>query len=279
MAAITSARIHPFAIVSPEAELAPDVEVGPFAIIEGRVTLGAGCRIHARAHLIGPLTMGENNEVYPNAVIGGRPQHLGYKGEPTGVEIGDGNTFRENVTVHRGTTHSWVTRIGNNNLLMVGSHVAHDCKIGNRCILTNNSLLAGHCELEDNVCISGNSALHQFVKVGRLAFLSGISASTKDIPPFLIQQNINEVHGVNLVGMRRAGFTSPQIDAVRRLYHIVYLQGLAVPNALAEVMSELGHIDVAREFVQFVKNSKRGICSAPGRKLPAHGGPRLADAA
>jgi UDP-N-acetylglucosamine acyltransferase len=278
MAANTTLRLHPTAIISPAAELAPDVEVGPFAIIEGPVQIESGCRIHARAHLIGPLRMGENNEVFPNAILGGRPQHLGYKGEPTSIEIGDSNVFRENVTVHRGTTHSWVTRIGNNNLFMVGCHIAHDCKVGNRCILTNNSLLAGHCEIEDNVYLSGNAAIHQFVKVGRLAFISGLSASTKDVPPFIIQQNINEVHAVNLVGMRRAGFTSTQIDAVRRLYHIVYLQGLALPNALTQVMSELGHVDVAREFVQFVKNSKRGICAAPGRKLPT-GATRLAEAA
>lgn len=279
MAAYDSARIHPTSLISPEADLAPDVEVGPFAIIEGRVQVGAGCRIHARAHLIGPATLGENNEIYSNAVIGGRPQHLAYKGEPTGVEIGNNNIFRENVTIHRGTTHSWVTRIGSNNLLMVGAHVGHDCKVGNRCILTNNSLLGGHCELEDNVYVSGNAALHQFVKVGRLAFISGLSASTKDVPPFIIQQNINEVYGVNLVGMRRAGLTSAQIDAVRRLYHIVYLQGLALPNALIQVMSELGHVDVAREFVQFVKNSKRGICAAPGRKLSKDNNAGLAAAA
>lgn len=279
MATPTTVRIHPTALISPAAEIAPDVEVGAFAIIEGPVQIAEGCRIHARAHVIGPLSLGENNEVFPNAILGGRPQHLGYKGEPTSVEIGHNNVFRENVTVHRGTTHSWVTRIGNNNLLMAGSHVAHDCKVGNRCILTNNSLLAGHCEIEDNVILSGNAAIHQFVKVGRLAFISGLSASTKDVPPFIIQQNINEVYGVNLVGMRRAGLNSAQIDAIRRLYHIVYLQGLALPNAMTEVMKELGHIDVAREFVQFVKNSKRGICSAPGRKLSSSHSSGMAEAA
>ncbi len=252
-------RIHPTALISPEAELAEDVQIGPFVIIEGRVRIGPGCVIRAKAHLIGPLTMGRGNVVYDNVVIGERPQHFQYKDEPTEVEIGDNNVFRENVTVHRGTTHSWVTRIGHENYFMAGSHVAHDCVVGNRCILVNNALLGGHCVLEDNVTISGNSALHQFCRMGRLSFLSGASGSSKDIPPFIIQQEINIVVGVNVVGMRRAGMTAEQIDAIRKVYQIVYLRRLSLPNALAQVEAELGHVDVVREYVAFVRNSKRGI--------------------
>jgi len=252
-------RIHPTALVSAEAQLAEDVRVGPFAIIEGPVRIGPGCVIGAKVHLIGPLVLGRNNRLYDNVVIGERPQHFQYRDEATGVEIGDNNVFRENVTVHRGTTHSWTTRIGNDNYFMAGSHVAHDCQIGNRCILVNNALLGGHCVLEDNVTISGNSALHQFCRMGRLSFLSGASGSSKDIPPFIIQQEINLVAGVNVVGMRRAGMTAEQIDAIRRVYQIVYLKGLALPNALAQVEAELGHVDVVREYVAFVRASKRGI--------------------
>jgi UDP-N-acetylglucosamine acyltransferase len=254
-----SPRIHPTALISAEAELAPDVEVGAFVVIEGKVRIGPGCVIRPRAHLVGPLTMGKGNTVFGNVVIGERPQHFQYKGEPTGVVIGDGNTFRENVTIHRGTTHSWETRIGNDNYFMAGSHVAHDCQIGNRCILVNNALLGGHCTLEDCVTISGNSAIHQFCRMGRLSFLSGASGSSKDVPPFIIQQEINIVAGVNVVGMRRAGLTPEQINAIRRVYQIVYLRGLTLPNALAQVEQELGKVDVVQEFIAFVRSSKRGI--------------------
>jgi UDP-N-acetylglucosamine acyltransferase len=255
----SAAQIHPTAIVSAEAVLAEDVIVGPFVIIEGRVRIGPGCVLHPRAHLIGPVTMGVANEVFSNAIIGGRPQHFHYKDEPTSVEIGDHNVFRENVTVHRGTTANWTTRIGSGNFFMAGAHVAHDCKIGNKCIIANNALIGGHCILDDNVYVSGNAAIHQFCRLGRLSFLSGTSGTTKDIPPFIIQQCINHVVGVNLIGMRRAGLDSTQINAIRRLYHIVYLQKLSMPNALARIESELGHVDAVREWVQFVHDSKRGI--------------------
>ncbi len=262
-------RIHPTALISREAELAADVQVGAFVIIEGMVRMGPGCVIHPRAHLIGPLTLGKQNQVYENVVLGGRPQHFDYRDEATGVEIGDGNVFRENVTIHRGTTHSWVTRIGHGNYFMAGSHVAHDCRIGNRCILTNNALLAGHCILDDNVFISGNSAVHQHCRLGRLCFLSGTSATTKDIPPFIMQQEINKVVGINVVGMRRAGLDTTQISAMRRVFHIVYLQNLTLPNALAKLEAELGEVDVVREFINFVRESKRGINGARNVRLEA----------
>jgi UDP-N-acetylglucosamine acyltransferase len=254
-----SARIHPSAIISPLAELAEDVEVGPLVVIEGRVRLGPGCVLRPFAHLVGPLTMGRQNVVFSGAVIGERPQHLKYNDEETGVAIGDCNVFREHVTVHRATTQSWTTRIGSHNFFMAGSHVAHDCQIGNHCILANGALLGGHCLLADNVYLSGNSAVHQFVRIGRLALLSGVSASTKDIPPFIIQQEINTAFGVNVVGMRRAGLTGEQIDAVRRAFHILFREGLVIPNALTRIEAELGDIDVVAELVQFIRESTRGV--------------------
>lgn len=259
MSGTQTAHIHSTAIVSQEAVIADDVVIGPFCIVEGRVRIGAGCILHARSHLIGPLTLGVNNEIFSNAIIGEKPQHFMYKNEPTSVEIGDGNIFRENVTIHRGTTGSWTTKIGSGNYFMAGAHVAHDCKVGNKCILANNALIGGHGELADNVFISGNAAVHQFCKLGRLSFLSGTSGTTKDVPPFIIQQNINHVVGVNIIGMRRAGLSTTQINAIRRVYHIMYLQHLSVPTALAEIEAELGHIDVVQEFIQFVRESKRGI--------------------
>ena len=203
--------------------------------------------------------MGANNVVYPGAVIGERPQHLKYNDEPTTVEIGDNNIFREHVTIHRGTTHSWKTIIGNNNFFMVNSHVAHDCKIGNRCIFANGALLGGHCELADNVYLSGNSAVHQFVRMGRLALLSGCSATTKDIPPFVIQQNIDTVVGVNVIGMRRNGFSHAQIDAVREAFKVLFRENMVLPAALALLERDLGHVDVVTEMITFLRQSHRGI--------------------
>jgi UDP-N-acetylglucosamine acyltransferase len=252
-------RIHLTAVISPEADLADDVRVGAYAVIEGRVCLGSGCVIHPYVHLIGPLVMGKANHVFTGAILGGRPQHLKYDDEPTRVEIGDENIFREHVTVHRGTAHSWVTRIGSHNFFMANSHIAHDCHIGNHCILANGALVGGHCTLADNVYLSGNSALHQFVRVGRLALLSGVSASTRDMPPFIIQQGIDSIAGVNVVGMRRSGMASRDIDAIRRAFHVIFCQGLIRPNALAQVEQELGTVAAVMELVAFIRESKRGV--------------------
>jgi UDP-N-acetylglucosamine acyltransferase len=252
-------RIHPTAVVSPEADLSDNVEVGPYVVVEGRVRIGPGCVLRPHAYLCGPLTMGSGNIVFSGAVLGEQPQHLKYNQEPTGLEIGDHNIFREHVTVHRGTSHSWTTRIGSHNFFMANSHVAHDCQIGNRCILANGALVGGHCTIEDNVYLSGNSAVHQFVRIGRLALLSGCSATTKDIPPFVIQQNIDTVVGVNLVGMRRAGMSAVQINAVRRAFRILFREGLVVPTALLHIEQELGAIGVVQEMIAFIRHCHRGI--------------------
>lgn len=254
-----SARIHPTAIVAPQAELGENVEVGAFAVIEGKVRVGADCVIRPGAYLFGGLTMGQGNLVCTGAVLGEQPQHTKYKGEETTVEIGDHNVIREHVTIHRGTSATGKTVVGNHNFLMVHSHIAHDCVIGDHCILANGSMLGGHCHLENNVFISGNSALHQFVHVGRLALLSGVSGATKDIPPFIIQQNINNVSGVNVIGMRRAGISREQIDAVRHAFHLIFRSGLSTPVGLAEIEHNLGDQPLAREFADFIRRSQRGI--------------------
>ncbi|HLN29412.1 MAG TPA: acyl-ACP--UDP-N-acetylglucosamine O-acyltransferase [Gemmataceae bacterium] len=265
MPSAQSPRIHPTAVISAEAELAADVEVGPFVVIEGKVRVGPGCVIRPHVLLCGPLTMGKGNMVFSGTVLGERPQHLKYNDEPTGVEIGDDNVFREHVTVHRGTTASWITRVGSNNFFMANSHVAHDCQVGSRCIFANGAVIGGHCTIEDNVYLSGNCAVHQFVRIGRLALLSGASATTKDIPPFIIQQRIDSVVGVNVIGMRRAGLTNDQIDAVRRAYHTIFRDGHVLPSALALVEKELGEIDAVAEMIEFIRQSKRGINPARDR--------------
>jgi UDP-N-acetylglucosamine acyltransferase len=238
-------------------------------VIDGPVSIGPGCTLRPHAVLIGPLTMGHHNEVYSGVVLGERPQHFRYDNEPTGVEIGDGNVFRENVTIHRGTTHSWATRIGNRNFFMANSHVGHDCQIGNSCILANGALLGGHCTLADNVYLSGNSAVHQFVRIGRLALLSGCSATSKDIPPFIIQQGLDSVGGVNRIGMKRAGLSNDQINAVNLTFHILFREGLVLPAALERLEVQLGQIDVVREMIDFLRQSRRGINGMRGRQRDA----------
>jgi UDP-N-acetylglucosamine acyltransferase len=259
---MSSARIHATAVIAPEAELADDVDIGPYVVIEGPVQIGPGCVLRPYCHLIGPLRMGQGNMVFSGAVLGERPQHMKYAGEPTRVEIGDHNVFRENVTVHRGTTCSGcpgVTRIGSQNFFMAGSHVAHDCIVGNRCILVNGALIGGHCELEDGVYLSGNSAVHQFCRVGKLAMLSGCSGTSKDVPPFVLMEGSNSVGGINVVGMRRAGCSQEQINAVNQAYRILFRKGLSLPSAITLLERDMGHIDVIRDMIQFLHKCKRGI--------------------
>ena len=254
-----TARIHPTAVISPEADLADGVEIGAYVVIDGPVRLGPGCLVRPHAFLCGRLTIGKSNIIYSGAVLGERPQHLKYRNEPTALEIGDHNVFREHVTIHRGTTHSQKTQIGSHNFFMANSHIAHDCRIGDRCILANGALVGGHCVLEDNVYLSGNCAVHQFVRIGRLALLSGCSATTKDIPPFIIQQNIDTVVGVNVIGMRRAGMSNPEIDAVRQAFRLLFREGLVLPAAVTRIRGELGDSDAVRELLAFLGDCPKGI--------------------
>lgn len=259
--------VHPSAVISHEARLPPDVRVGPFAVIEGEVVVGAGTVVQAHARLIGPLTLGENNDVGSGSVLGGAPQHLGYKGERTELVIGDGNIFREHVTIHRGMPvgvgpGTGITRVGHRNLFMAGSHVAHDCVVGNECMFANSAVIGGHVEVGDRALLSGNSAVHQFCRVGRLGLLSGASATSKDIPPFWVMQDLNEVRAVNTVGMRRAGMSSAEIQAVRRAFSMIYKERLPIPVAILRMEAELGQFDAIRELVGFIRTSKRGICGS-----------------
>ena len=259
MAIAKSARIHPTAVLDPEAELAAGVQVGPFVVIEGAVRLGAGCVVRPGAHLFGPMTVGENNTFHSHAIIGDLPQHLKYVPNPSSVIIGDNNTFREHVTVHRPAIVGGETRIGNNNFLMASAHIAHDCVVGNNCIFANGALVAGHCTIEDSVTMSGNSAVHQHCRLGRLALISGVSASSMDVVPFMIYQRINIVCGVNIIGMRRAGIAAASIEAVRKAYHILYLGKNIVSHSLLRLEAEMGHIAEVMEVVSFIRNSKRGV--------------------
>jgi len=251
--------IHPTAVVSPEAVIAADVRIGPYTVVEGAVSIAAGCEIGPHVHLVGPLLIGPRNRIGTGTVIGTDPQHLGYKGEPTRTEIGEANTFREHVTVHRGSHVEGVTRIGRRNYFMSHSHVAHDCKVANDCILANGALMGGHCELQDRVFLSGNTAMHQFVRMGRLSLLVGLEGVSKDVPPFMTVKNRSMILGINRVGMRRAGMSAADIAAVRKACHILYRTDLVLKDALARLQAELGSHPLVAEILQFAGESKRGI--------------------
>ncbi len=266
MTLLYSELIHPTAVIDTEAVIAPDVQIGPYAIIDGPVQIGPGCVIEAHACLSGLLVMGRNNFIGHGAVLGKGPQHRGYRGEPTAVQIGDSNVFREFVTVHRGTVQgSGVTVVGDRNMFMVGCHVGHDVRIGNGCTVVNNALLGGHVTLEDDCILSGHTAVQQKVRIGRLAMLGGTGGTSKDVPPFILQQGYNCVTGLNIIGIRRAGFSAQSIDALRQVFRILYREGRPLPAALEHIEADFGHVAEVVEFVTFIRTSRTGI--NPARSL------------
>lgn len=260
-----SAVIHPTASVSAETKLAPDVSVGPFAVIEGPVTLAQGCKIGAHSHLIGPLSMGAGNTVGVSCLLGAAPQHIDYDGSRTAVEIGEGNTFRARVTVHRGMQPgpgTGVTRIGHRNLFMDGSHVGHDSRIGNDGTYGIGTLLGGHVESGDGAVLAEHAAVHQFCRMGRLVSLDGKAAVSTDVPPFWVQRGVNVVCGVNVEGMRRAGISEAEIEAVEQAFRMIYIERLGVRAAVARMELELGYSAAVRDLTAFIRSSTRGICGA-----------------
>jgi UDP-N-acetylglucosamine acyltransferase len=253
--------IHPTAVVEPGAQVDPSCEVGPFAVVGAHVKLGPRCQVAAHALVIGHTTLGAENRVFPHAVVGGIPQDLKYRGEPTTLVAGDRNTFRECVTVNTGTVGGGgVTRIGDGCLFMAYSHVGHDCQIGDGAIIANSVALAGHITLEDHVHISGNAAAHQFTRIGRLAFVSGLTGVAMDVPPYCTVAGARaELAGLNTVGMQRAGMTEDQIGRVKQAYKIVFRSNLGLAEALAQLEQELGtHPEIAH-FLAFLRASQRGI--------------------
>lgn len=260
MALAESDLIHPTAVIGPEVVLADDAMVGPYAVIEGPVRVGPGCIIESHACLSGPLVMGRDNFVGHGAVLGKCPQSRAYRGEPTRLIIGDGNTFREYVTVHRGTMEGGgETVIGDRNIFMINAHVGHDARIGNACTIVNCSLIAGHVQIGDGCVLSGHTAVQQRCRIGRLAMLAGMAASSKDIPPFILQQGYNCVTGLNIVGMRRAGFSPEAIDGMRQAFRILYKEGRSQQLALERIDADFGTIAEVREFSEFIRKSAIGI--------------------
>jgi UDP-N-acetylglucosamine acyltransferase len=253
--------IDPRAVVSSDAQLAPDVTVGPYSIIGAQVQIGARTVVGPHVVINGPTRIGADNRIHPFASLGDAPQDKKYHGEPTLLTIGDRNVFRESCTMNRGTTHDkGVTRIGNDNLFMAYSHVAHDCVIGDNTVFANCASLGGHVEVGDWVIVGGLSAVHQFAKIGAHAFLGGGSILSRDVPPYvMVAGNPAVPHAVNSEGLKRRGFSEEQIRNIRDAYRILYRSELKLTEALAR-LDELaqGHAEL-RPFVDFIRGSTRSL--------------------
>ena len=251
--------IHPTAFVDPLAQLADDVIVGPYCIIDGRVSIGAGCKLLAHVCLKGPITLGKDNQLYPFACLGYDPQDRSFSPdtEGAGTVIGDGNVFRESCTIHRATRQT-PTTIGDRNFFMANSHVAHDCVVGNDCMFANSAVIAGHVQVGDRAILAGAAGVQQFCRVGRLAMISGNEGITKDLPPFCTVHHTKRIGSLNVIGLRRNGYRE-HIKPLQQAFDFLYKSGLTKPGAVARIEQELGHDPLCMEFAQFLKEAERGI--------------------
>jgi UDP-N-acetylglucosamine acyltransferase len=255
--------IHPTAIVGKECELGDGVEIGPYCIVGGRVKLGEGVRLVSHVHISGPVEVGDQTKIYPFTSLGFPPQDVKWKdGNPTaGVKIGRECLLRENVTIHLASKPDRPTTVGDKCFLMVGSHLGHDSRIGNNVVLVNNVLLAGHSEVGDNATLAGAVAMHQFTRIGRLAFVSGMVGVAMDVPPFCVSGKRNMLHGINLIGLRRAGIPRDQITAVRHAFRKALRVSLPRKEMIA-ILTELGRdCPLVAEMAEFVAAAKRSVAT------------------
>jgi len=256
--------IHPTAIIHPKAQLDPTVEVGPYVVIDDGVSIGPGCVLGPHVYLTAQTTIGAHNRFFAGCVIGEAPQDLRYNGEPTGLRIGDHNVFREHVTVHRANKSGEQTVIGSHNFLMQHSHVAHNVVLGDHVILAGGALLAGYVNVADRAFISGNCLVHQFTRVGTLAMMQGGSAISKDLPPFTMARGYNAICGLNVVGLRRAGFTPAERLELKQLYRALFRDSSNLRTALTNAQGQFTG-GPARTMLDFIAASKRGICCDGGK--------------
>ena len=249
------------AIIDPSARIAANVDIGPWAIIGPNVEIGEGCWIGPHTIIKGPTRIGKNNRIFQFASIGEEPQDKKFHGEESSLEIGDDNTIREFCTIHRGTEDGeGVTHIGDDNWLMAYAHIAHDCYVGSHTIFSNNATLAGHVRVEDYVTLSGFSAVHQFCFLGKHSFVGALTGVTKDVLPFILVDGRDPVAaGLNIVGLRRRGFSRETIDMLKRAYKIIFRQGLVVKDAIAELQELVTECSEIKLMIEVLQNSKRGI--------------------
>lgn len=253
-------KIHPTAIVSKKAKLAEDVSVGPHSIIGDNAVIGPNTRIGANCLIEGNTSIGSGCEVFTGAIIGSRPQDLKFKGEKVFLEIGDNNIIREYCTFNPGTGDNAKTVIGNNNLFMAYSHIAHDCIVGNHCIIANNGTLAGHVTIEDKAVVGGLVAIHQFVRVGRLSIIGGCSKVVSDIPPYsTCDGHPARVYGLNLIGLRREKISREMIKDLDSAFKILFNSGLSIKHSLEKAEKEVKQTKEVSCLIDFIKNSQRGI--------------------
>ena len=254
-------RIHPSAIVDVGAEIAIDVEIGPYAVIGAGVRIGAGSRIGPHCVIEGPTLIGRGNRIWQFSSLGGAPQDKKYTGEATRLEIGDNNTIREFCTLNRGTVQdAGVTRIGSDNWIMAYAHIAHDCVVGDHTIFANNAQLAGHVHVGDWAILGGFTVVHQFVRIGAHAMSAMGAILLKDLPPYVTcAGNPAAPHGINSEGLKRRGFTTVQIDSVRRAYKTLYKSGLLLEEARRELHAAGGAQEAVKPLADFVAASSRGI--------------------
>lgn len=270
--------IHPSAVIHPDAQLAANVTIGPYAVVEGAARIGADCVVQAHAVIGAHVVMGEGNVIGYGAVIGGDPQDLAFKPSvQSEVRIGARNRIREHCTIHRGTAEGSATVVGDDCFLMAGTHLGHNVQLGNGVVVANNTLFGGHVTVGDRAFIGGGCVFHQHTRVGRLVICQGMSGFGKDLPPFTIGAEINFLAGLNVVGLRRAGFTRDQRADIKRAFDLVYRSGRNVSQALAAAEKETWGAE-AREFLEFIATArKRGVCalmrqSASGAAPDAEGG-------
>jgi UDP-N-acetylglucosamine acyltransferase len=253
--------VHPSTIVSSSAQIAPDAQIGPFCVVESGAVVGPGCILESRVTVKEGTTLGTNNRVFEGAVLGGLPQHVHIPDQPGRVVIGSGNVIRENVTVHRALVPDHVTQIGDNCLLMVNTHVAHDCHLGNNVIMTNNSMVAGHVVVGDRAYLSGAAAAHQFCRIGTLAMVGGQAHLTQDVPPYVTIDGLSSlVVGLNKIGLRRAGYDQATIRDLMAAYRVIYRSGLRWTDVLEQLRTRFP-VGPAALFYEFLSTSARGITS------------------
>ncbi|MCM2282537.1 MAG: acyl-ACP--UDP-N-acetylglucosamine O-acyltransferase [Bdellovibrionaceae bacterium] len=257
-------NIHPSSVISKEAEIGKDVHIGPFCVVVGRTKIGDGTRLESHVSLgsdFGIVELGKNNRISAYSAVGGPPQDLKYKGEPTKLVIGDNNVIRELVTINIGTPGGGgMTRIGNNCLIMSYAHVAHDCQLGDHVVISNSSQLAGHVTLEDHVKVSGMCGLAQFVRVGKFAYIGGDSAVNKDILPYTIAQGSFAVmRATNRIGLERAGYSKEDIESINRAVRIITKGSDTVEESLERIQKECAMSPAMDYFVQFLKSSAKGV--------------------
>ena len=252
--------IHPNAIVHPNAKVHKTVEIGPFTVIDEHVTIGAGCTIGPQAHITGHTLIGKDNRFHAGCVIGDLPQDVKYRGEQTRLIIGEQNTFREHVTIHRSNSLSEDTVVGSGNMFMSNSHVGHNSTIGDRTILANGSLVGGHAVIDDGAFISGNAVVHQFCRIGTMSMMQGCSGVSLDLPPFTIVRGINGMCGLKTVGLKRAGYSNKERIELKQTYRALFMGKELLNDALQKARKNFNG-SLSQLIIDFVASSERGTCS------------------